>query len=81
MDNQARLKDAFITALIAAILALPLAGVRTEEGVNGLVIEWRLAAVACAAALVFIGRLFWGLAAQGKPVALVATLCGIAALF
>ena len=78
---QARLKDAFITALIAAILALPLAGVRTEDGINGLVIEWRLGAVAVAAALVFAGRLFWGLAQEGNPAALIATLGGIAAIF
>jgi branched-chain amino acid transport system permease protein len=78
---QARLKDAFITALIAGILALPLAGVRTEDGINGLEIHWRLGAVAVASGLVFAGRLFWGLAQEGNPVALVATLGGVAALF
>ena len=31
-----RIKDAFFTAAIAAILALPLAGVRTSEGMEGL---------------------------------------------
>jgi branched-chain amino acid transport system permease protein len=78
---RARLKDAFITAVIAFLLALPLAGVRTEDGVAGMVFEWRLGAVAVAAALVFLGRLCWGLAAEGKKEALLATLFGILALF
>src|ERR1700744_6526482 len=53
----ARLKDAFITALIAAILALPLAGARTVDGIDGLVVEWHLTEVAIAAVLIFFGRL------------------------
>jgi len=78
---QSRLKDAFITGLIAAILALPLAGVRTEDGINGLVFESRIGAVAVAAALVFVGRLCWGLAREGKPASLIASLGGFVALF
>ena len=78
---QVRIKDAVMTALIAGLLALPLAGVRTEDGMNGLKIEWRLGAVAVVALLVFAGRLFWGLAREGKPVALVATLASFLALF
>jgi branched-chain amino acid transport system permease protein len=76
-----RIKDALITALIAAILALPLAGIRTEDGVNGMVIEWRFAAVAIASALVFIGRLSWGFAREGHPLALLAVPIGLAAPF
>ena len=78
---QARIKDAILTAVIAALLALPLAGVRTEDSMNGLKIDWRIGSVAVVAALVFIGRLFWGLALEGKPIALLAPLAGIAALF
>ncbi len=78
---QARIKDALITALIAAILALPLAGVRTEDGVNGLVFENRLGAVAAAAAIVFAGRLFWGMARDAQPASLIATLIGMVSLF
>ena len=78
---QARIKDAFLTAVIAALLALPLAGVRTEDSMNGLKIDWRIGSVAVAAALVFVGRLFWELAREGKPVALVATVASIAAFF
>ena len=77
----ARIKDAFMTAVIAALLALPLAGVRTEDGMNGLKIDWRLDSVAAAAALVFAGRLFWGLAREGKAIALLATVGSIVALF
>lgn len=57
----ARLKDAAITAAIAALLALPLAGVRTTDGMNGLAVEWRLPYVASAAAIVFMGRLLLGI--------------------
>jgi branched-chain amino acid transport system permease protein len=76
-----RIKDALITAVIAALLALPLAGVRTEEGIDGLIIQNRLSAVAVAAVLVFIGRLCWGLAVEGKPAALLATLLAGGAFF
>jgi branched-chain amino acid transport system permease protein len=81
MRASVRIKEAFITALIAAILALPLAGVKAEEGISGQVLEWRLDAVAAAAALVFAGRLFWGLATEGRAVSLLALAGGIAALF
>jgi branched-chain amino acid transport system permease protein len=77
----ARLKDAFITALIAAILALPLAGVRTEDGVDGTVLQWRFGAVACAAGLVFLGRLCLSLAAEGNPLSLLASVFSTAACF
>ena len=58
----ARLKDAFFTAAIAAILALPLAGVRTSEGMDGLNVSWHLEEVGIAALVIFIGRLFLGYA-------------------
>jgi branched-chain amino acid transport system permease protein len=57
-----RLEDAFLTAAIAALLALPLAGVRTSEDMNGLNISWRLQDVAVAALVIFLGRLIFGLA-------------------
>ncbi len=50
-------KDALLTALIAGILALPLAGARTVDGVGGLSVEWHLTQVAVAVAVVFLGRL------------------------
>ena len=78
---QARLKDALITALIAAILVLPLAGVTTEDSGNGITLHWQLGAVATAAALVFAGRLFWSLAQAGLPVSLIAPLGSLAAIF
>jgi branched-chain amino acid transport system permease protein len=56
----ARIKDAFLTAAVAAVLALPLAGVRTGDGMDGLTVEWRLQDVAVAAVVVFLGRLLLG---------------------
>lgn len=60
-----RLKDAFITALIAAVLALPLAGARTIDSAEGLTVEWHLVDVLVAAALIFFGRLLLGLIEDG----------------
>ncbi len=57
----ARLKDAFLTACIAAVLALPLAGVRTSEGIESLSISWHLGNVALATFLIFCGRLLLGI--------------------
>jgi len=65
MSMQARLRDASLTALIAFILALPLAGARTIDGLNGLFVEWHLGEVALAAALIFLGRLLLGLIEDG----------------
>src|SRR5580658_5748588 len=78
-----RLKDAFITAFIAAILALPLAGVRTVDGIDGLAVEWHLADVGVAAALVFLGRLLLGLIEDGfgAYIAPTAFLAGIIAAY
>jgi branched-chain amino acid transport system permease protein len=73
------LKDAALAALVVAVLALPLAGVRTIDGLNGLTVEWRLADVAIAATLVFIGRLFFALikAQYGVWIAPCALFCAI----
>jgi branched-chain amino acid transport system permease protein len=60
-----RLRDAFLTALVAFVLALPLAGARTVDGLNGLVVEWHVGEVAIAAGLIFLGRLVLGLIADG----------------
>lgn len=57
----ARLRDAALTALVAGVLALPLAGVRTSEGMQGLSISWHLRDVVMAAMAVFFGRLLLGL--------------------
>jgi len=72
-----RLKDAFLTAVVAAVLALPLAGARTIDGVNGLTVEWHLVDVGVAAGLIFLGRLLLGLIEDGQgmwiaPLAFVA---------
>jgi len=75
----ARLKNSCITALIAAILALPLAGIRTADAAGGLSVEERWADVAVAALLVFIGRLAWETAQQVKWVLPLAIAGGIAA--
>ena len=56
-----RIKDAFLTALIAGVLALPLAGARTMDGINGLTVEWHVAEVGIATLCVFVGRLILGL--------------------
>ncbi len=57
MDLQARLKDAFLAALVAAVLALPLLGFETVDtgGPLGIKTRWHL--VGYAAAGVFVGRL------------------------
>lgn len=55
-----RLKDAFLTALIAFVLALPLAGMRTIDGAEGLTVEWHIQEVALASLLIFFGRLVLG---------------------
>jgi len=79
----ARLKDALITALIAAVLALPLAGARTIDGVNGLTVEWHVVDVAVAAALIFLGRLSIGLIIDGLAayIAPLALIFGVVAAY
>ena len=67
----AKLKDAFLVAIVAAILALPLAGARTVDGMNGLTVEWHLTEVALAALLIFFGRLLLSFLQDGyeRPIA------------
>ena len=55
----ARIKDAFVASLIALVLALPLAGVRTDQGERGIIFQWHIGDVFWAAAIVFVGRLVW----------------------
>ncbi|MDR3449494.1 MAG: high-affinity branched-chain amino acid ABC transporter permease LivM [Alphaproteobacteria bacterium] len=84
MPLRARLKDAALTALIALILALPLAGVRTEDGLDGVLIHWRIGAVCIATFAVFCGRLLLGLFVQklrGRKIALPEKLTAIGANF
>lgn len=79
----ARFKDALITAFIAAVLALPLAGARTMDGLEGLTVEWHLVDVGVAAMLIFLGRLMLGLIVDGfgAYVAPAAFVFGIAAAY
>ncbi|MDX2028755.1 MAG: high-affinity branched-chain amino acid ABC transporter permease LivM [Alphaproteobacteria bacterium] len=78
-----RIKDAFFTALIAGVLALPLAGARTIDGAEGLTVEWHLVDVGVAALLIFLGRLLLGLIADGKAkwIAPLAFVAGIVAAY
>ncbi len=74
-----RLRDAFFTAFVAFILALPLAGARTVDGAEGLIVEWHVVDVAIAAMLIFFGRLFLDFIRDGHgkiigPIALVVAL-------
>jgi len=57
LNVPALLKDAFLAALVAAVLALPLLGFRTLDGEAVLGIEYRLHWIPIAAAIVFAGRL------------------------
>ena len=52
-----RIKDATASSILAAIMALPLLGVKTLDGLNGLVTEWHLERVLVVVVCVFIGRL------------------------
>jgi branched-chain amino acid transport system permease protein len=62
----ARMKDALLTALIAGVLALPMAGARTVDGMNGSAIEWHVTEVTIAVVLIFFGRLALGFIAERK---------------
>jgi len=82
MKAAQRIKDAFFTALVAGVLALPLAGARTIDGMNGLTVEWHLTEVAIAAALIFAGRLLLDLIEDGQgawiaPLTLITGLLSI----
>ena len=50
------LKEAMITAAVAAALMIPLIGLHAKTQVTGLVIETRFGDVAIAVGLVFLGR-------------------------
>jgi branched-chain amino acid transport system permease protein len=79
----ARLKDALLTAFVTFILALPLAGARTVDGIDGLAVEWHVKDVAAAAALIFIGRLLLSLIDDGHAatVAAVAFVAAVASAY
>ena len=71
-----RVKNAFLTAFVAFILALPLAGARTVDGIEGMTVEWHIGDVAIAAAMIFFGRLLLDLIDDGygaiiAPLALI----------
>ncbi|MDP9128283.1 MAG: high-affinity branched-chain amino acid ABC transporter permease LivM [Pseudomonadota bacterium] len=78
-----RLKDAFLTAMIAGLLALPLAGARTIDGAAGLSVEWHVLDVGVAAFLIFLGRLLLGLINDGRETFIAPLACGagVAALY
>jgi branched-chain amino acid transport system permease protein len=61
------LKDAALAAFVAAVLALPLAGLHTVDGDTNLGIEYRLHWVAIAAIVVFAGRLLMSLWIRMRP--------------
>jgi len=72
----ARIKSAFFAAFVAFILALPLAGARTVDGIDGLTVEWHIYDVAIAAGMIFFGRLLLDLIDDGygaiiAPLALI----------
>ncbi|MFD2234016.1 high-affinity branched-chain amino acid ABC transporter permease LivM [Phaeospirillum tilakii] len=55
------LRDSAVAALIAGLLAVPLLGVRLVDSANGLSLDGRPELVGAAVALVFCGRLLFGL--------------------
>ena len=77
------LKDAFIAAAVTAILLLPLAGVRTIDGMNGMAVEWQLEDVGVAVALIFSGRLLFDMikTQHAQWIAPVALVFAIAAAY
>lgn len=58
-DRFAPWRDAALTAGIAAVLALPLAGFRTVDRAEGLTLDPRLGVVGYLAAMIFTGRLLF----------------------
>ncbi len=64
----AALADAAIAAGVAVLLGLPLVGLRTVTRAGGLAIETRIAELAIAVALIFLGRLAMTAVRNGQPV-------------
>lgn len=58
-DLRPMLKDAFLTAIVALMLALPLAGARLADYQGRLIADWRPELVILFVAAAFIGRLAW----------------------
>ena len=58
----AMLRDSALAAVVAALLAVPLLGVRLVDNAGGLTLDYRLPLVLYAAAAVFAGRLLLSLA-------------------
>lgn len=72
-------RDAAIVALVAAVLLLPMMGLRTVDSAAGLTLESHVLEVLWAVGLVFIGRLLSNLTPRlPLLVALAASVCGIA---
>jgi branched-chain amino acid transport system permease protein len=81
-DWPAVFKEAGLAALVALLLTIPLVGIRTVDRPMGLGLDFRIAEVAAAVALVFVGRLGLGLIREGlgavvAPLALMAAAAGL----
>lgn len=59
-DPAALVKDAFLAAVVAFILFLPIIGMQVETGSGGLQVNFHLKLVAIGTAVVFVGRLALG---------------------
>ena len=57
IDLQFRIRDALGAALVAALVGLPMLGLTTRDGVNGLQVETRWALLAAFIVVAFTGRL------------------------
>jgi branched-chain amino acid transport system permease protein len=57
MDIQFRIRDALGAALVAALVGLPMLGLTTRDGANGLQVETRWALLAAFVVVAFAGRL------------------------
>jgi branched-chain amino acid transport system permease protein len=57
MDMQFRIRDALGAALVAALVGLPMLGLTTRDGANGLQVETRWALLAAFIGVAFAGRL------------------------
>ncbi len=68
----AALADAGIAAGVAALLGLPLVGLRTVTKAGGLAIETRIIELAIAVALIFLGRLAMSAIRGGRSSAALA---------
>ena len=82
LDWPGLLRDAGLAAVVALLLTVPLVGFRTVDRPTGLGLDLRFDEVLAAVALVFLGRLGFGLIRAGQPLpVLVLALAAAAAGF